>query len=226
MRCITLAICAVVLGLAPRMDGGRKRESTVNLRQQVGQLSGYAIHAEDGKPQPGPAERSKPVREQVRGGAAFPPDRRTWTRITGKVAVLDAHRLRFEDATEANLNWNMNAPELDQQGLIGDSLYPAGRVAAEFLRKLIGDRPVTFFGNPEDNDPRKMRGACLLGETSVEIEMVRNGWALSDHEGMDPWEIMARENRRGLWRGQFVVPGRWRQGERLPGEPAARKAQR
>jgi hypothetical protein len=38
---------------------------------------------------------------------------------------------------------------------------------------------------------------------------------------MTPYEIIARENNRGLWRGEFVLPERWRQGERLPGEPVA-----
>ena len=48
--------------------------------------------------------------------------------------------------------------------------------------------------------------------------VVRNGWAFSHHSGMDAWEIIARENKRGLWRGKFIVPERWRKGERLPGE--------
>ena len=158
----------------------------------------------------------QPILESVRGGIAFPAEKRMWTRIVGKVKVLDAHTVVFEDGTEVNLHWNMNAPDLEQKGLIGGSFYAAGKEAAEFLRKLIGDQTVTFIGRLEDK--QKMRGPCFLGETSIEIEMVRNGWAISDHEGMDPWEIMARDNKRGLWRGEFVVPNRWRKGERLPGE--------
>jgi endonuclease YncB( thermonuclease family) len=48
--------------------------------------------------------------------------------------------------------------------------------------------------------------------------MVRNGWAISQHTAVDAYEIFARENKRGLWRGQFVVPEKWRKGERLLGE--------
>ena len=48
--------------------------------------------------------------------------------------------------------------------------------------------------------------------------MVRNGWAIAHHSGITAWEIIARENKRGLWRGKFIVPERWRKGERLPGE--------
>jgi hypothetical protein len=73
----------------------------------------------------------------------------------------------------------------------------------------------------------------VVGETSLKIEMIRNGWAVSHHSGTEGWEMIARENKRGMWRGQFVMPKRWRQGHRLPGEavppvknekPAAAKA--
>jgi len=141
-----------------------------------------------------------------------------WTRIVGKVKVLDAHSLVFENGIEANLLWNMDAPDLEQKASLGDSFYPAGKEAAQFLRSLIGDQTVTFIGHREDKEGKRVRGACFVGEKSLEIEMVRNGWAISDHEGMDPWEIIARENKRGLWRGRFTTPNRWRKGDRLPGE--------
>ena len=154
----------------------------------------------------------------VRGGIAFPPERRMWTRIVGKVKVLDAHSLVFENGTEVNLLWNMDAPDLEQKALLGASFYPAGKEAADYLRSLIGDQTVTFIGRREEKEGKRVRGTCFVGEKNLEIEMVRNGWAISDHEEMDPWEIIARENKRGLWRGQFVTPKRWRKGDRLPGE--------
>ena len=54
--------------------------------------------------------------------------------------------------------------------------------------------------------------------SELPAEMVRNGWALAHHEGMEAWQAIAREKKRGLWRGEFVAPERWRKGERLPGE--------
>ena len=133
--------------------------------------------------------------------------------------MLDAHTLVYEDGSEVSLGGMMEAPELDQRGLMGGKLYPCGKEAAEFLRKLIGDRGVTCIVHRDNVNGKKMRGAfAFVGETSLDIELVRNGWAISDHEGMDAYEIMARENKRGLWRGTFVVPARWRSGDRLPGE--------
>jgi endonuclease YncB( thermonuclease family) len=48
--------------------------------------------------------------------------------------------------------------------------------------------------------------------------MVVNGWALANHSSLHAAEIIARENKRGLWRGQFVRPDEWRAGKRLPEE--------
>jgi endonuclease YncB( thermonuclease family) len=158
------------------------------------------------------------VKEQVRGGIVFPAESRMWTRITGKTTVVNAYTLKFEDGTTVCLSGAIDAPEPDQRGLIGSALYPCGKEAAEFLKKLIADRPVTFFGGRSEQRSGKMAGSCFVGETNLEIEMVRNGWALSHHSGMDAWEIIARENKRGLWRGKFIVPERWRKGERLTGE--------
>lgn len=172
----------------------------------------------DKKRQPEEA-RGATVKDEVRGGIAFRPEKRTWIRISGKVKVRAAHTLVYEDGSEVRLDGMMEAPELEQKGLIDGKFYPCGKDAAEFLRKLIGDRGVTCIVHRDNVEGKKMRGgAAFVGETCLNIEMVRNGWAISDHEGMDGFEILARENKRGLWRGTFVVPGRWRAGDRLPGE--------
>jgi endonuclease YncB( thermonuclease family) len=141
-----------------------------------------------------------------------------WVRLTGKVKVLNASTLRFEDGTEVDLFMAIDIPEPQQQARIGDKFYPCGKEAAEFLEKLIGDKPVAVYVDRNADLTRVPSGKCYVGETHVQLEMVRSGWAVSRHSGMDPWEIIARENKRGLWRGEFVVPEEWRKGKRLPGE--------
>jgi endonuclease YncB( thermonuclease family)/Leucine-rich repeat (LRR) protein len=168
--------------------------------------------AEDKKPQR-TERQSKVVKEEV-----GPPDRKV-LKITGKVKVLDAHAIQFEDKTEIELNGGMDAPDLEQKGRIGDTFYPCGKEAAEFLKKLIGNQEVTFYC--ESDKGNRLRGDCFVGETCLQNEMVRNGWAVSDHSGMDAWAMIAWENKRGLWRGEFISPKRWRKGERLPGEEDA-----
>jgi endonuclease YncB( thermonuclease family) len=171
-----------------------------------------------GNEPPKPDDKPKVVREQVQGQWRFPGEK--LLRIAGRVKVLDAHTLRFEDGTEVDINGGMDAPDLGQQGLIGDVLYPCGKEAAAFLEKLIGDRPVTWYSDADDPvDTKKLgRADAFVGETNVGIEMVRNGWAMAHHSGTAAWEVIARDNKRGLWRGTFVFPEKWRKGERLAQE--------
>jgi endonuclease YncB( thermonuclease family) len=171
-----------------------------------------------GNEPPKPQDKPKVVREQVQGQWRHAGEK--LLRITGHVKVLDAHTLLFDDGTEVNINGRMDAPDLGQQGLIGETLYPCGKEAAAFLEKLIGDRPVTCYSDGDDPiDARKLgRADAFVGETNLADEMVRNGWAMAHHSGMAAWEVIARENKRGLWRGTFVFPEKWRKGERLPRE--------
>ena len=165
---------------------------------------------DDKKTEPG-EEKPKVVRDRVKGSIHHAGGKSEWQRITGKAKVLDARTLLFDDGTRIPLL--LVAPDLDQMGKIDGSLYPCGKEAAEFLRKLIGDRPVTCFLVEAQG---KWFG--YVGDTNIEHAMIINGWALAHHSGMNGAEIIARENKRGLWRGQFLDPDDWRAGKRLPGE--------
>jgi endonuclease YncB( thermonuclease family) len=177
-----------------------------------------AMAATAGGPGPNSADKSEPVRERVRGEWRLPGDM-VW-RITGRVKVLDAHTLQYEDGTTMNISGGMDAPDLGQRGVIDGKLYPCGKEAAAFLEKLIGGRPVTCYTDfDRPIDPKKPRGGdAFVGETSLGAEMVRSGWAMAHHTGTTPYEVMARDHKRGLWRGEFVFPEKWRKGERLPQE--------
>jgi endonuclease YncB( thermonuclease family) len=165
------------------------------------------------------SEASKVVTERLRGQWRSPDNFRI--RLTGKVTVIDANTLAFEDGRRITVGGGIDAPDLAQKALVDGKFYPCGKEAADFLKRLIGDRPVAFyaFGNRlETDDKGRLRGVCFVDETSLEMELIRNGWGLAHHSGMTPYEIIAREKKRGLWRGQFVTPELWRNGERLPGE--------
>ena len=188
---ICLATVGLALASAPHGNAQAQRSDTTDLKGS-----------------------STVVKERVAGSIRFPGEQ--FLRVTGKVKVINSHTLAFEDGTEVELNGTIDAAEPEQKGLIGDRLYPCGEEAAEFLQKLIGDQPVTCFTGAKSTN--RLRGDCFVGEKKLQIELVRNGWAIARHSTMEEWEVIARENKRGLWRGQFVLPERWRNGERLPGE--------
>jgi len=158
--------------------------------------------------QPAKAEPAKVVRDKLK-------DRHDeeWVRITGRVKVIDARTLEFEDGKHIEL-WYV-APRLNQMAMDGEQLYPAGKEAAEFLRKCIGDRPVTCLHQTQRN---QYAVTAYTGDISLNELMVVNGWAFSQKMPL-PSEFAARENRRGLWRGRFIDPTDWEAGVRLPGEP-------
>src|SRR4029453_12909309 len=103
--------------------------------------------------------QSTVIRDQVNG----------LERITGKVKVLNAHTLVFDDGTEVELNGGMDAPELDQKGLLGGVFHPCGKEAAQFLSGMIRDQKVSCFVFGKKGD--KVRGDCFVQETHLEIEM-------------------------------------------------------
>ena len=63
-------------------------------------------------------DRPSVERTEVRGQWRFPND--TFLRIRGRVRVLDAHTLLYEDGTEVDLDGAANVPDLAQMGRIED----------------------------------------------------------------------------------------------------------
>ena len=149
----------------------------------------------------------KVSRDRVNGSINHHPET-VWNRTTGKVKVIDAETMEFGDGTRESLGFI--TPDLAQKGRIDGKWYPCGKEAAEFLRQRIGDRPVTIF--------RAGGTRLYVEDENLEHTMVVNGWALADHSSLHAAEIIAREHKRGLWRGEFVNPADWRNGKRLPSE--------
>jgi endonuclease YncB( thermonuclease family) len=170
---------------------------------------------------PPPAD-TRPRKETIRGGLAH--SREDFLRITGKPKVIDGNTIAFEDGVEIDISGGMDAPPLEQMGVIDGQFYPCGQEAAEFLRKLLADKTATCYVNTKygmkEGRENRMRGSLFVGEERVDSLMVLHGWAVADHSGMVPSELIAREKKRGLWRGTLVAPKEWRKGARLPGEPA------
>ncbi len=121
-------------------------------------------------------------------------------RFTGKVTIVSGRTMEFEDGTRVLL-FAADAPEPGRQCLIGESLYPCDEQAAKFLRKLIDNQTVTCFEYPSGES------TCYAGETNLSEAMIRGGWALAGHDGFRPTEIIARERKRGIWRGELVRAG-------------------
>ena len=108
--------------------------------------------------------------------------------------------------------FGIDAPESAQTCEASGRRYPCGRLAAETLAKLIAGRTVSCEGDERDRYDRLI-GWCRAGRTDLNREMVRLGWAVAFRQFTDVFleeELDAAKAARGLWRGQFERPTRFR----------------
>src|SRR5262245_47233735 len=102
-------------------------------------------HALGQDPQQANTVSSRVARDRVKGAMIHGGGKFEWARVIGTVKVLDSRTIEFADGTRIQLD--IMSPELGQLAMDGDSLYPCGKEAAEFLRALVGDRTVICFQN-------------------------------------------------------------------------------
>ena len=65
---------------------------------------------------------------------------------------------------------------------------------------------------------------CRVAGADVNAWMVSQGWAVAYRKYSTDYvshETAAKAARRGVWRGEFVAPSRWRRGERLEAAAAS-----
>jgi cyanophycinase len=160
-------------------------------------------------------QAAKVVRDQVKGSIFHDGGDDQLQRVTGQVRVVDANTIEFADGTQIDLN--MITPDPKQMALVGDEFYPAGREAADYLRRLIDDKTVSSYRNVDNTGPWR----SFVGDLDLKHAMVIGGWAIADHSSTQVMEFIAREQKRGLWRGRFIRPDLWQTGQRLPGEEEA-----
>ena len=129
----------------------------------------------------------------------------------------DTFRLSGERVRLAGLD----APELRQRCLDADGApYPAGVLARDHLRALIGDHAVTCTFEKRDGFKKRNAAGEIVGRAigtfgSLNEAMVRDGWARAAYgHQYDVAEEEARGARRGIWAGACEDPALVRKRER------------
>ncbi len=130
-----------------------------------------------------------------------PPDRHV-----GNLRIADGDSLEL-DGVRIRLV-GIDAPELAQTCALAGVVHPCGREAREHLVHLVAGRAVTCFSTDVDRYDRRL-GRCRAGDTDLNREMVRSGWAVA-YGDYDRDEAEARAHGRGLWSGDFVWPQEFR----------------
>jgi endonuclease YncB( thermonuclease family) len=106
----------------------------------------------------------------------------------------------------------IDAPEAKQTCTAGDKKWRCGWEATNALANIIGKHWVTCTKRDVDRY-RRFVAVCRAGPIDLNAWMVSNGWAVAYRKySMDYVrdEADAKAGRKGMWRGEFMMPWDWR----------------
>ena len=130
--------------------------------------------------------------------------------IQQKIRIVDGDTIHI-NKIKYRLH-GIDAPEIKQLCKIKEKKYKCGIKSKEFLVSLIGSKSVKC--NHKDKDRyKRIVAECFVGETNLNKELVRNGWALAYRDYSKDYVIdeeYAQENNLGMWKGKFIHPKKWR----------------
>lgn len=125
----------------------------------------------------------------------------------GRFVVMDGDSLE-QNGIRFRLE-GIDAPEARQTCRKAGADWPCGREATKYLRNLVSEGGVVCTSLGLDKYERIL-ARCETGNRDINREMVAGGWAVS-FGGYFVDEALAREKRLGLWAGDFMRPGDWRE---------------
>lgn len=129
--------------------------------------------------------------------------------IDGDTLDIHGQRIRL---------WGVDAPEGCQSCQTAEGAsYACGRLSANRLDQHLQDKVVSCFEKDTDRYGR-MVARCEVGGEEVGAWLVRRGLALryARYAGTAYLieEAQARQERAGIWAGEFTVPEDWRREQR------------
>lgn len=135
--------------------------------------------------------------------------------ITGTASVIDGDTIEVH-GQRIRLS-GIDAPESSQlcQDSKGED-YRCGQKAALALSDKIGRQPVRCVGKTTDRYGRLV-AVCYLKELDLGAWLVSEGLAIDYRKYSSDYldeEQAAREQRKGLWQGEFAEPWEWRKAKR------------
>ena len=157
--------------------------------------------------------------------AVPPPRPSALTRLrSGPACILDGDTIDI--AGERVRLQGINAPETEQhcpdaQG----ERWACGARATTAPRGRIAGWVVTCAGYERGRYGRLI-DVCGVSGGDLNAWMASAGWAMAYRKYSTAYvaqEAAAKTNRRGVWRGDFIPPWRWRRGDRLGVEEGERR---
>ena len=124
--------------------------------------------------------------------------------IDGDTVEISGERIRLH---------GIDAPESRQTCSVVGEEWRCGESATLALVDETTGQPLTCKGNKRDRYGRLI-AVCYSGTEDLNAWMVREGWAVAYRRYSKDYvdeEAEARAAGRGVWRGDFMLPWKWRQ---------------
>ena len=134
----------------------------------------------------------------------------------GVPQIVDGDTLRMGEK-DFRLH-GIDAPEAGQRCFDEHGkAWPCGDAATQALNRRIGGQRITCRRTDTDRYGRIV-AICRLNETDLNGWLVEAGFALAYRRYSKDYvaeEQLAQVAERGMWRGEFIPPWDWRDGERV-----------
>lgn len=125
------------------------------------------------------------------------------------VRVVDGDTIKINETTYRLLG--IDAPELKQRCSIDGAQWACGIASKDHLSQLVGGGALRCSGNDRDRYGRTL-AYCYRDGENINRSMVADGWAVNYRTDTDylSEQQSAKQNRLGIWRGNFEMPWDYR----------------
>ncbi len=126
--------------------------------------------------------------------------------IFGNANVIDGDTIHI-NKNKIRLH-AIDAPEINQTCNKNSRVWNCGVESTKFLKELIGNNKIECITQGKDRYNRFI-GICYKDNLDLNSEMVLNGWAIAYRYYSKDYveeEEKAKQEKRGIWIGDFVEP--------------------
>lgn len=147
--------------------------------------------------------------------------------FAGSISGVNTGNQFFIDDLKVVL-FGVDAPEANQ--ICSDRRgrpYECGQEAIRQLRRFTGSSTLDckMMGR-RGTDGSWVASVCNINNNDLGAAMVSAGWALAnpnDTQVYIPYENVAKNNRNGMWAGQFYTPSEWRRRQNIQRQVAKKE---
>ena len=135
--------------------------------------------------------------------------------VDGDTVHINENKFRLEGIDAPEMRQKCKKESLKISFIIGFTFYKdynCGKVSKEKLKSIIRGSEIKCIYTTKDRYKRYI-ATCYKEKTNLNQWMVRNGYAIAYKRYSKKYildEDFAKENKLGLWQGEFMSPEKWR----------------